>query len=351
MQVPSIGFIRDDGEVIVGEAAEPEGAADPSRVVREFKRRTGDPVPLVVDGSPFSAQALTARLLAWVIGIATERQGGPPEHVCVTHPANWGPVKRDLLGQAITMAGLRGAETSTRTEPEAAAIAYASRDRVAEGDRVALACSRTSSRISCANCRTRPSATSGRRRSEPRFYDINAERGTVAAISGGVLDSASGLERGPVPCRTGRGKLDPALPGSGHPSARRLTPGRSARRSQGTPTRDKDPLLHRGEVCWSAHVRRLLPGRSRLPGPTRNRRALHELPHLPLLLDRGGTVPPRFPGGVIPAAPRHIDAGNRQGRHIGLLGVGCVPVRRGNCCPSDGGGWTPTTIMMRFRCS
>jgi hypothetical protein len=199
MQVPSIGFIRDDGEVIVGEASEPEGAADPSRVVREFKRRTGDPVPLVVDGSPFSAQALTARLLAWVIGIATERQGGPPEHVCVTHPANWGPVKRDLLGQAITMAGLRGAETSTRTEPEAAAIAYASRDRVAEGDRVALACSRTSSRISCANCRTRPSATSGRRRSEPRFYDINAERGTVAAISGGVLDSASGLERGPVP--------------------------------------------------------------------------------------------------------------------------------------------------------
>ena len=138
MQVPSVVFVRPDGEIVVGEAAEQQGGADPSRVVREFKRRIGDSVPLVVGGSPFSAQALTARLLAWVVGVATQRQGGPPEHVCVTYPANWGPFKRDLLGQAIEMAGLRGTGTSTCTEPEAAAIAYASRDRVAEGARVAV---------------------------------------------------------------------------------------------------------------------------------------------------------------------------------------------------------------------
>ena len=138
MQVPSVVFVRPDGEIVVGEAAEQQGGADPSRVVREFKRRIGDSVPLVVGGSPFSAQALSARLLAWVVGVATQRQGGPPEHVCVTYPANWGPFKRDLLGQAIEMAGLRGTGTSTCTEPEAAAIAYASRDRVAEGARVAV---------------------------------------------------------------------------------------------------------------------------------------------------------------------------------------------------------------------
>src|SRR3954452_18835858 len=138
MQVPSVVFVRDDGEIVVGEAAEQQGTAEPSRVVREFKRRVGDSVPLVVGGSPFSAQALSARLLAWVVGVATERQGGPPEHVCVTHPANWGPFKRDLLGQAIEMAGLRGTGTSTCTEPEAAAVAYASRDRVDEGDRIAV---------------------------------------------------------------------------------------------------------------------------------------------------------------------------------------------------------------------
>ena len=136
MQVPSVVFVRRGGEIVVGEAAEQQGAAEPSRVVREFKRRIGDSVPLVVGGAPFSAQALTARLLAWVVGLATERQGGPPEHVCVTHPANWGPFKRDLLGQAVEMAGLRNVEMCT--EPEAAAITYASRNRVAEGDRVAV---------------------------------------------------------------------------------------------------------------------------------------------------------------------------------------------------------------------
>jgi hypothetical protein len=138
MQVPSVVYLLPDGGVVVGEAAEQRGASDPSRLVREFKRRVGDPVPLVVGGAPYSAQALTARLLEWVVGVATERQGGPPEHVCVTHPANWGPFKRDLLGQAIELAGLRAAGTSTCTEPEAAALAYASRDRVAEGDRVAV---------------------------------------------------------------------------------------------------------------------------------------------------------------------------------------------------------------------
>ena len=93
MQVPSVVFVRRDGEIVVGEAAEQQGAADPSRVVREFKRRIGDSVPLVVGGAPFSAQALTARLLAWVVGVATERQGGPPEHVCVTLSGELGPVQ------------------------------------------------------------------------------------------------------------------------------------------------------------------------------------------------------------------------------------------------------------------
>jgi len=136
MQVPSVLFVRDDGEVLVGEAAERRGVTEPARVVREFKRRVGDPVPLVVGGTPYSPQALVGRLLAWVVGVATERRGEPPAHVTVTYPANWGPFKRDLLGQAIAMADLVGAEVCT--EPEAAAITFAWRNRVAEGERVAV---------------------------------------------------------------------------------------------------------------------------------------------------------------------------------------------------------------------
>ena len=136
LQVPSVLFIKEDGEVLVGEAAERRGAVEPTRVVREFKRRIGDPVPLVVGGAPYSPQTLAARLLSWVVGVATERQGGPPGHITVTHPANWGPFKYDLLQQAIALAGLR--DVATCTEPEAAAITYASRNWVAEGERIAV---------------------------------------------------------------------------------------------------------------------------------------------------------------------------------------------------------------------
>ena len=98
MQVPSVVFVRDDGEIVVGEAAEQQGAADPSRVVREFKRRVGDSVPLVVGGSPFSAQALTARLLAWVVE-GRHRAAGPGPGARLRHvPGELGPVQARPAG-------------------------------------------------------------------------------------------------------------------------------------------------------------------------------------------------------------------------------------------------------------
>ncbi|NMH94932.1 Hsp70 family protein, partial [Pseudonocardia bannensis] len=43
--VSSVLFIAEDGSVVVGEAAERRALTDPDRVVREFKRRVGDPTP------------------------------------------------------------------------------------------------------------------------------------------------------------------------------------------------------------------------------------------------------------------------------------------------------------------
>src|SRR5690349_10971930 len=57
LQIPSVLYLQEDGQFLVGEAAERRGATDPARVVREFKRRIGDPIPLMVAGTPFSAQA------------------------------------------------------------------------------------------------------------------------------------------------------------------------------------------------------------------------------------------------------------------------------------------------------
>ena len=54
LQMPSVLFLKPDGEFLVGEAAERRGVTEPDRLAREFKRRIGDHVPMVVAGAPFS---------------------------------------------------------------------------------------------------------------------------------------------------------------------------------------------------------------------------------------------------------------------------------------------------------
>jgi molecular chaperone DnaK len=134
--IPSVVFLREDDEVLTGEAANRRGATEPGRVAREFKRRLGDPTPIIVGGSPYSADALMAKLLRWVVDYATEQQGGPPDAIVVSHPANWGPYKTDLLDQAIARAGLD--DVGIISEPEAAAVHYASQERVESGAVVAV---------------------------------------------------------------------------------------------------------------------------------------------------------------------------------------------------------------------
>jgi molecular chaperone DnaK len=133
--IPSVIYLRPDGTVLTGEAASRRGSAEPERVAREFKRRFGDPTPLLLGGTPYSAEALTARLLRWVVEKVTELEGGPPGQIAVTHPANWGPYKKDLLEQALRLAGV---EAMMLAEPAAAAIAYAANERVEPGALVAV---------------------------------------------------------------------------------------------------------------------------------------------------------------------------------------------------------------------
>ena len=133
--VPSVIFLKEDETILTGEAARRRGLTEPERVAREFKRRVGDPAPLLLGHTPYSAEALLSKLLRWTVDTVTEREGEPPSHITVTHPANWGPFKKDLLGQAIRMADL---EADTITEPEAAAVYYASNERVEAGAVIAV---------------------------------------------------------------------------------------------------------------------------------------------------------------------------------------------------------------------
>ncbi|GAA4925202.1 Hsp70 protein [Actinomycetospora succinea] len=134
--VPSVILIREDGAVLTGDAAERRAASEPDRVAREVKRRFGDPMPLILGGSPYAAGDLMARQLGDVVRAVSEREGGMPDVVTLTHPANWGPYKRELFDQIPRQAGLRNVRMIT--EPEAAAAHYATNERLEDGATVAV---------------------------------------------------------------------------------------------------------------------------------------------------------------------------------------------------------------------
>jgi molecular chaperone DnaK len=134
--VPSVVFLRDDGSLMFGEAAQRRADGEPNRAAREFKRRVGDPVPLWLAGASFSAQRLMALMLTWVIDRVAELEGERPTTVVVTHPANWGPYKRESFLGAVQDAGVESARLLP--EPIAAALHFDSVRRVRPGATMAI---------------------------------------------------------------------------------------------------------------------------------------------------------------------------------------------------------------------
>jgi molecular chaperone DnaK len=134
--VPSVLFLRDDGVLLVGDAANRRAVLEPANVAREFKRRIGDRVPLLLGGKPFTPQALTGHVIRWVVDTVTEREGAPPRHVTLTCPAHWGDHRRGLMREAADDAGL--SEAGLLTEPHAAAVFYAAQQRIPTGALVGI---------------------------------------------------------------------------------------------------------------------------------------------------------------------------------------------------------------------
>ena len=126
--IPSTVFLREDDSILTGHAALRRGLSEPGRLAREFKRRFGDPTPLLLGGVPVSADALTGRMLRATLDAVTEREGRAADAVAVCHPANWGPYKLDLFQQACRHVGLDHAVMVS--EPEAAAVHYAAQERL-----------------------------------------------------------------------------------------------------------------------------------------------------------------------------------------------------------------------------
>ncbi len=137
-QIPSVVLIRDDGEILVGDAAERRSGVEPTNTAREFKRRLGDPVPIVIGGVAHSVESLMGHVLRWIVAKATEQEGEPPTVVVLTHPANYFGYKIGALREAARLAGIAPERIVLLTEPEAAAIAYARQQKIEPGEIVAV---------------------------------------------------------------------------------------------------------------------------------------------------------------------------------------------------------------------
>ncbi|HUP99674.1 MAG TPA: Hsp70 family protein, partial [Aeromicrobium sp.] len=133
--MPSVVAIR-DGEPVTGEAAEEQLRSAPASGVRDAKRRLGDSTPFILDGTPYGAEALMGLLLADVIKVATEQRGEAPTSVVLTHPANWGNFKKDLLSDTARVAGLE--DVGLISEPQAAALHYVRSGELQPGQAAAV---------------------------------------------------------------------------------------------------------------------------------------------------------------------------------------------------------------------
>jgi molecular chaperone DnaK (HSP70) len=133
---PAAVYVRGDGRIVTGEAAARRAVSHPDRVARETKRNLGNPTPIMLGGAPYAVTDLLGALLQDVLARVTDQQGAKPEVVVLTHPANWGPFRRDLFEDLARSAGV--SDPLYTTEPEAAAAYYAYTRQLGEGEVLAV---------------------------------------------------------------------------------------------------------------------------------------------------------------------------------------------------------------------
>jgi hypothetical protein len=123
--MPSAVFAGDDGELVVGREAERRARLDPARFEPNPKRRI-DEGTLLLGDRVLPVTDVLAAVLRRVADETTRQLGGSrPDEVRLTHPAQWGPVRRTVLLSAARQAGL-GPNLVLVPEPVAAAAHFAS---------------------------------------------------------------------------------------------------------------------------------------------------------------------------------------------------------------------------------
>lgn len=120
--LPSAVFLADDHTLLVGREALRSARIDPSRFEANPKRRI-DEGEVLLGATPVPVVDLIAAVLQTVRDEAARQTGGSaPDTVILTHPAQWGAPRRNVLLAAARAAGL--ANITMLPEPVAAAAQF-----------------------------------------------------------------------------------------------------------------------------------------------------------------------------------------------------------------------------------
>ena len=119
---PSVVAFSKSGEVLVGEVAKRQAVTNVDRTISSVKRHMGTDWSVSIDDKKYTAQEISARILAKLKADAEAYLGEPVTNAVITVPAYFNDAERQATKEAGTIAGL----TVDRivNEPTAAALAY-----------------------------------------------------------------------------------------------------------------------------------------------------------------------------------------------------------------------------------
>ncbi|MFC4853298.1 Hsp70 family protein [Actinophytocola glycyrrhizae] len=121
--MPSAVFAAEDGTLVVGREADRRARLTPARYEPNPKRRVDDGSLLLGDSVVPVTVALGAVLGKVTAEVGRQLNGARPEEVRLTHPAQWGAARRNILVTAARQAGLGNPRLVP--EPVAAAAHFA----------------------------------------------------------------------------------------------------------------------------------------------------------------------------------------------------------------------------------
>ncbi len=119
---PSVVGFSKTGEVLVGEVAKRQAITNPDRTIRSVKRHMGTSWNVDIDGTKYTAQEISARILQKLKRDAEAYLGDTVTQAVITVPAYFDDAQRTATKEAGQIAGLEVLRIVN--EPTAAALAY-----------------------------------------------------------------------------------------------------------------------------------------------------------------------------------------------------------------------------------